>query len=171
MEIQANTKLFDLLKHYPQLEKEIIGLAPPFKNLKNPVLRRTVARLATVEKIAKIGDLEVNELVNTLRRAVGLKEINSKVTYNVQWKAGEPDWIKDELQYTVNGTEMLSRGEHPMQKVTTLMHSTENGRFLLLITNFQPIPLIEEMEKQKYSVFTKVDERKSDHHYTFIRKN
>jgi len=134
-------------------------------------LRRTVARLATVERIAKIGDWEVNEPVNTLRRAVGQKEINFNDTYNVLWKAGEPDWIKDKPQYTVNGTEMLSRGEHPLQKVTTSMHSTENGRFLLLITNFRPIPLIEEMEKQKFSVFTKVDEQKSDLHYTFIRKN
>ena len=67
MEIKSTTKLFDVLQHFPELEEKVIGIAPPFKNLKNPILRKTVGKLATIEKIARIANLEVMELVNQLR--------------------------------------------------------------------------------------------------------
>jgi hypothetical protein len=51
MDISAQSKLFDVINAYPDLEKFIVDLAPPFKNLKNPVLRKTVGKLATLEKI------------------------------------------------------------------------------------------------------------------------
>ena len=75
MEINPNTKLFDLLKQYPQLENKIVTIAPPFKNLKNPVLRKTVAKLATLEKVARIGNLDTVTFVNRLRHEVGQPEL------------------------------------------------------------------------------------------------
>ncbi len=74
MEITAKTKLMDLLNEYPQLEEKIIQAAPAFKNLKNPILRRTVGQLATVEKVAQIGNLDVFTFVNLLRRETGQAE-------------------------------------------------------------------------------------------------
>ena len=71
MEITGRSKLFDVLKAYPQLEEQIIAIAPPFKNLRNPILRRTVAQLATLEQVAQIGQMDVTELVSTLRRRPG----------------------------------------------------------------------------------------------------
>jgi hypothetical protein len=65
---------------------------------------------------------------------------------------------------------MLSRGEHPLQKVNQLMRETDKDRFLLLKTNFKPIPLIEEMEKQNFHVFTKIGAENPEQHFTFIRK-
>jgi hypothetical protein len=170
MDIQANSKLFDVLNAYPDLEPKIIGLAPPFKNLKNPVLRKTVGKLATIEKIARIGNIEVRELVNTLRREVGQKEIQSTAEVAVNWQEGEPEWIKNEPKITVDGTDMLSRGEHPLQKVNQLMRESKAGEVLLLKTNFRPIPLIEEMEKQNYQVYSKSVQDQNDQHLTFIRK-
>ena len=78
MEINARSKLLDILVAYPELEEQIIKIAPPFQNLKNPVLRRTVGKLATLEKVAQIGGLDVNQLVNTLRRAVGQGELQAE---------------------------------------------------------------------------------------------
>jgi hypothetical protein len=52
MEITSHTKLLELLNEYPALEEQIINIAPPFKNLKNPVLRRTVGQLATLAQVA-----------------------------------------------------------------------------------------------------------------------
>lgn len=64
----------DVLKAHPQLEERIIAVAPPFKNLRNPILRRTVAQLATIEQVAQIGGMDAAELVRILRRAAGLDE-------------------------------------------------------------------------------------------------
>lgn len=43
LEITPSTKVAELLAAYPELEAVLIGMAPPFKKLKNPVLRRSVA--------------------------------------------------------------------------------------------------------------------------------
>lgn len=42
MELTRLSKLSEVLQTYPELEEQLINIAPPFKNLKNPVLRRTV---------------------------------------------------------------------------------------------------------------------------------
>ena len=170
MEINASSKLFDVLKHFPELEDKLISIAPPFQNLKNPVLRKTVGKIATIEKIAHIGNLEVIELVNLLRSEVGQPEISATVETKVQWQEGEPDWIKEEPKHIIDGTEMLSQGIHPLQKVNQLMKEINQDQFLLLKTNFKPIPLIDEMKKQSYQVYSKTVENQADQYLTFIRK-
>ena len=66
MGINAKTKIDDLLKQYPFLLDFLITLSPKFKNLNNPVLRKTIGKVATLEKAAAIGGLDVNELVSAL---------------------------------------------------------------------------------------------------------
>ena len=171
MNITSTTKLFDLLAEYPELEEKIIGIAPPFKNLKNPILRKTVGKLATLEKVALIGNLEVNEFLNTLRREVGQEALGGQTKVEVKWQQGEPDWIKGQPTEIVNGTEMLGRGMHPLGYINELMQKLDKDQFVLLQTNFKPLPLIEAMEKQNYTVFSKSDEQHPDQHFTFIRKN
>ena len=169
MNIQAQTKLFDLLDTYPGLEDKIMHIAPPFKNLKNPVLRKTVGKLATLEKVARIGNLDVTDFVNMLRRETGQPEIAAAADESeILWQPGEPGWIKNEPQHVIDGTEMLNSGEHPLKKVSELMHQTGKGRFLLLKTNFKPIPLIDEMEKRKYKVYSKTVHGDTTQHLTFI---
>jgi hypothetical protein len=170
MEIRANSKLFEVFKAYPQLEKIVMSIAPPFQNLKNPILRKTVGKLATIEKIARIGDIEVTELLNRLRTAVGQSEIEVTAESTVQLKEGEPDWITAEPRETIDGTEMLGRGEHPLQRVNQQMHALKTGEFLLLKTNFKPLPMIDEMTKQKYEVYSTTAKDHPDQHLTFIRK-
>ena len=69
--IEAETKVGTLLEQYPELEDVLIGLAPPFKKLKNPFLRRSVAKVASLRQAAAVARLPVGELVNTLRKEVG----------------------------------------------------------------------------------------------------
>ena len=79
MDITPQSKLLDILEAHPALEAEIVTIAPPFQNLKNPVLRRTVGKLATLERVAQVGGIDAVELVNTLRRAVGQARIRAKM--------------------------------------------------------------------------------------------
>jgi hypothetical protein len=99
MEITGHTKLLELLNEYPTLEEQIIDIAPPFKNLKNPVLRRTVGQLVTLGQVAQIGNIDVTELVNTLRRAVGQPELRADADAQISIpakSADDPDWIVGE---------------------------------------------------------------------------
>ena len=48
VEITSQTKVAELLEHFPELEETLIAMAPPFKKLRNPVLRRSVAKVASL---------------------------------------------------------------------------------------------------------------------------
>jgi hypothetical protein len=171
MEITSRSKLFDVLNTYPTLEEKIIRLAPPFANLKNPVLRRTVGQLATLEQVARIGKMDVTELVNTLRREVGLPEIRTDTPVAVsipQRVESDPDWISGEPQFIVNGTELLQQGEVPLQHINHLLPQLQPQRFILLMTDFEPTPMIETMQKQKRRVYHKVHPNDARVHLTYI---
>ncbi len=71
LEITPSTIVNDLLDVYPELEETLIGIAPPFKKLKNPMLRKTVAKVATIKHISSVGNVPLNELINKLREVVG----------------------------------------------------------------------------------------------------
>jgi len=172
MDITSQTKLFDLLEAYPQLESQIMNIAPPFQNLKNPVLRRTVGKLATLEKVAQVGGMEASNLVNTLRRVVGQQELGVEPASNpkveIPRAADDPDWLAGEAQFTIDGTELLRRGEVPLGRVNELLGKLEPGRFLLLLTNFEPSPILDAMQKQNRRVFHKVRPDEPGQHLTFI---
>lgn len=173
MEITSQSKLFDVLEAYPFLELQIINIAPPFQNLKNPVLRRTVGKIATLEKVAQIGGMDVSKLVNTLRRAVGQEELGAESVANVVIEiprvADDPEWIGGEPQFTVNGTGMLRRGEVPIGRVNELLGQLEAGSYILLVTNFEPVPIFEAMHKQSRKVFHKNHPDDPSQWLTFIQ--
>jgi hypothetical protein len=60
IEINPSVTVHALLEAYPELEKVLIGIAPPFKKLKNPLLRRSVAKVATIKHIASVGGVPIN---------------------------------------------------------------------------------------------------------------
>jgi len=172
MQITSHTKLLELLKEYPALEEQIIEIAPPFKNLKNPVLRRTVGQLATLGQVAQIGNIDPTELVNTLRRAVGQSELRADTDSPISIpakSADDPDWISGEPQFVVNGIELLRQGEVPLQRVNELLGSLSPDRFILLVTDFEPTPMLDAMHKQNRLTFHKPHPEKAGQYLTFIR--
>ena len=71
-------------------------------------------------------------------------------------------------QFTVDGAAMLARGEVPLGKVNQLLGQLEPGRFILLVTNFEPTPILEAMQKQNRRVFIKAAVEDKTQHLTFI---
>ncbi len=171
MEITGRSKLLEVFKAYPQLEEQIIAIAPPFKNLRNPILRRTVAQLATVEQVAQIGQVDVAELVSTLRRGAGLPELQTAPAAAFvppSRSAGDPAWIEGAPAHVVDGTALLQRGEVPVQRVNELLLTLPAGTFILVTTDFKPAPIIDAMEKAGRRVYHKVQAGETDLHLTYI---
>lgn len=173
MHITSHTKLFDVLEAYPELEKQIIKIAPPFKNLQNPVLRRTVGKLSNLEQVAKIGGMDVDKLVNTLRRAVGQEELSTTaggaLAVDISVDANDPPWISAKPEVVVNGTDLLANGEVPLGHINDLLTQISEGGIILLVTEFFPSPIIDAMKKQNREVHHKVDAQNPLRHLTFIR--
>lgn len=173
MEITSYSKLFDILEAYPGLEAQIVNIAPPFRNLKNPILRRTVGKLATLEKVAQVGGMDVDRLVNTLRRAVGQAELGAKpatsLRVEVPQSADNPEWITGEPQFTVDGIDLLRRGEVPLGRVNELLDQLAAGGYILLVTDFEPAPILEAMQRQGRRVYHTRHPNDPVQHLTFIR--
>jgi hypothetical protein len=71
MEITLETKIADLLNSRPDMKDILIGINPRFKKLNNPVLRRTLAKVASVKQAAVVGGMDAVDLLNQLGVAGG----------------------------------------------------------------------------------------------------
>jgi hypothetical protein len=174
MEITGKTRLFELLEKYPQLEDQIIQAAPAFKNLKNPVLRKTVGRLASIEKVAQIGELDTFSFVNLLRKLVGQAEITPGIQPEstipeVKHDTGDPDWIQGDPKFIVDGTALLAKGDVPLHVINEHLEKLSPGGYILLLTNFEPQPMIDAVKKQNRKYFHKCDPNDPTQHLTYFQ--
>jgi len=150
--ITPKTKVLQLIEAYPQLEDVLIEYAPAFKKLKNPVLRKTVAKIATLQQAASIGNVKVEDLINRLRKEIGQDLYTGDMTntYNTQ----QPEWFKKELvSQELDAKQMLAVGEHPVNQVMADLKNMESGKIYKLIAPFLPAPLIDKatsMEAQHW---------------------
>jgi len=70
MTIDGQTRLEALLKAYPFLLEFLAGWSPSFAKLRNPLLRKTVGRLATLDQVAAMGDVALDRLVAAIGEEV-----------------------------------------------------------------------------------------------------
>lgn len=142
--ITPKTKISDLLDAYPQLENILIAAAPPFKKLKNPVLRKTIARVTTLAQAAVVGGLKVEELILTLRKEVGQEEVAALEAEEGKINTLKPDWFDTStVVETLDVRLKLNQGEHPIHDVMTGIKKLKNGEMLKVIVPFIPAPMIE----------------------------
>ena len=140
--ITPKTKISDLLDSYPELEKTLLDYTPAFKKLKNPILRKTIVKITTLQQASAIANVKVEELINTLRKEVGQELISSQddAGYNEE----KPEWFKSENVTTkFDAREMLEAGEHPVNQVMSDLRSMKKGEIYELQAPFLPAPLID----------------------------
>jgi DUF438 domain-containing protein len=94
MEISANTKIDSLLKEYPFLEDFLVRLSPKFKGLKNPVMRKTLGKVATLGRVAGIGGLGVDNFIEALTDEIN-RQTGKTTTPGQSAPDGAGDVIRD----------------------------------------------------------------------------
>ena len=106
------------MKSYPELEDVLIAMAPPFKKLKNPVLRRSVAKLATLQQAAAVARIPISQVLNDLRAAVGQAplEANEHVE-ETDYFGNQPEWFdRTRIVMSLNERE-IDEDKMPINKV------------------------------------------------------
>jgi hypothetical protein len=73
MNISEKTNIHDLLETYPYLEDFLAQRNTLYKNLKNPLMRNTIGRIATLGKVAGISGEDVGDLIGALEQEIKLK--------------------------------------------------------------------------------------------------
>jgi DUF438 domain-containing protein len=66
MKISPSTKVSEIIGKYPFLREFLVTVNPEFKLLENPLMRNTIGRIATLNKAAMIGGMDVNKLIEDL---------------------------------------------------------------------------------------------------------
>ena len=140
--ITPKTKVMQLIETWPQLEDVLIGYVPAFSKLKNPVLRRTVARIATLQQAASVGKVKVEDLVNRLRREVG-QDLLTQTEGNA-YNISRPRWFdQSKIDGELDARTMLAAGEHPVTQVMADLNRLPEGKIYRLVAPFLPAPLID----------------------------
>jgi len=78
--ITLDTKIADLLNLREDMKDILISINPKFKKLNNPILRRTLAKVASIKQAAIVGGMEPIELLNRLREALGQEPVTEEPT-------------------------------------------------------------------------------------------
>jgi len=153
--ITPSTKVADLLAHYPELEDVLIGMAPPFRKLKNPFLRRSVAKVASLRQAAAVARLPVGEVVNKLRAAVGQEAIMvEEAGHDASYFTSQPDWfVPGAVVVSIDERESANTDEMPLKRVIQEATSLKEGQALELITTFLPAPGIDIMKAKGFRVW------------------
>ena len=149
--ITPETRVAQLLDAYPQLEDLLIRQAPAFERLRNPILRRTVARLTTLERAAGIAGLDVRTLVRRLREAAGLPVEPEEATDAAADPAGPPPaWAGRTPTARIDADALLDRSETPLPKVLEAARALADDGLLEVTAAFKPLPLVEALEQQGF---------------------
>lgn len=148
LQITPETKVAALLEVYPELEEVLIGLAPPFAKLRNPVLRRTVARVTSLRRAAEVGGLSPRELVSKLRDEAGLEPLGEGRGDDAAEPATDPpEWYAPgRVAWQLDADELLAAGREPLSEVGRRLAELGTDQAGLIASSFRPAPLIEWLE-------------------------
>jgi len=152
--ITADMRVASLLRAYPETEEVLIGLAPAFEKLRNPMLRRSVGRVATLAQAAAVGRMSAATLVNTLRTAVGQDLLESAPSEGSTYFEAEPEWFDRDAVTIVLREEDLDPAVMPINPLLRAAKDLGNGEIAELVTSYLPAPGIDNLRAKGYRTWT-----------------
>ena len=154
LSIEPGTTVGALLEAYPEAESVLIDLAPAFARLRNPVVRRTVAKVATLEQAAKIGGVSLHTVIEKLRTFTGQSGPGTDSSPSGDDSGGAPDWVaQSRVIEVVDAAAMLERGVHPIGKIREAVSLLGPGEVVVLRAPFRPEPLLDTMRRAGAQVY------------------
>ena len=141
--ITPDSRIGELLERWPELEALLVDLSPHFKALANPVLRRTVAKVATLRQVSTVSGVPLGVLVEKLRAGAGLSLL--PVTEEGGGAPIErPAWaVEGAVTRTLDARAAIEAGEHPMPTVMADLATLGSAQVYELVTPFVPAPLLD----------------------------
>lgn len=141
--ITPDTRVGDLLDRWPGLEAVLVELSPRFCALRNPVLRRTVAKVATLRQVSAVGGVPLATLIERLRSAAGLSPLAVTEEGGAE-PAQRPAWASPgAVTRTHDARAAIEAGEHPLPKVMADLVTLGEAEVYELLTPFVPAPLVD----------------------------
>ena len=144
LEIHPSTKVARLLDAYPELEDLLIQMAPPFKKLKNPILRKSVAKVATLKQAAIAGRLDLPSMINKLREAIGQAPLGAMEAISEEHYLGTaPSWFDQSCVVSSIDDRSGDSDEMAINRILRALRDLDARQVVELTTSFLPAPGID----------------------------
>ena len=158
---------------YPGVDEVLISWVPAFARLRNPILRKTVAKVATLEQAARIGNVGVRDMVRKLREATGQSPVDAAESPEPETSerpaSESPPWVKNgTVRATFDADSLIESGEHPIGKVRQSVADTDFGGMVRLTSTFRPEPLLDAMRRNGLAVYS--EESSPGRHVTYFSR-
>lgn len=190
--IKKNDTIRAIVYRHPVLKDVLKAASPKFRNLDNPLMFNTVARMATVEQAAKIGNIYLRELLYRLNGAIGLGSEyleGEKAAIAEGFRTGtglagivtkrggadsgrkdtdgdEPNWLTDAASFP--RLDVRFDGAEPFEKVNRLADGIDSGKGFILVQGFEPVPLIRHVSGKGFEHF--VSRKSAAEYWIYFRK-
>lgn len=150
--VSPKTTIKDLLEVNQDLVIEaLINLNKNFKRLKNPILRKLLARRVSIADACRIAGCSISDFIGTMKQ----------VGFAVEMEITEepPDLPKPAFKQASRYRELdvrpiLAQDKDPLKEILANISSLEENEGLKLINTFEPMPLIHLLADRGFSHFT-----------------
>jgi hypothetical protein len=167
--VRATDKVAAVLARDEKLVEVFASHSPQFAKLRNPGMRRVMARLVTVEQAAKICGAEPRALVHELNSALGFANadegedqvvteapVKSPAAKPAAPKASASEhvgypWAPGAPITKVDVREDLRTGREPFSRIMAAAAQLGKDGVLCLRATFEPVPLFAVMAKRGYA--------------------
>lgn len=145
MPFTPDTVVADAIKTDPDVIDRLVALDPVFRKLKNPVLRKVMARLVRLRDAAQVAGVPLDTLMAAVNGAPAAAENGSPASDLAQPAVeSPPDWLAgldwDRAQH-LDVRPVLAAGDEPLGLVMRRAAKVKDGEFLVLSAPFDPVPL------------------------------
>ena len=158
LQITPKTSIGELFDHFPQLEEVFIEMVPTLKKLKNPILRRTIARVTSLQQASLVGGIALDQLINNLRDKVGQENMDHSHPTQIENTAAPAWFVADKIEHSFDAREIIAGGGHPLPEVIAGANKVGKGQIYELITPFLPAPLIDKIKAMGFQSWSKQEE-------------
>lgn len=167
--ITPTDKIADVLKAHPELKDKLIQRSSRYKRLNNPAIFNTVAKVATIEMVARVAGENLEELLDFLNN-----NIKQEQAYPAQKVASENEKVANqqpdtppEIEYhTLDARELTG---FFLPEIIAKAKNVPPGMGLKIIQNFEPAPLYNVMSDMGWDHVTwKVSDE--EFHIFFYRR-
>jgi hypothetical protein len=151
--ITPGIKVGELLDNHPQLESVLLQLSPDFASLKCPKLRKTIGKVASLQQVAAIGNIKVEELVNRLRKEVGQEPLFGESTDSDYLVNTPPSWLDlSKIAIRFDAGKIILSGGSPMNHILEQTKHLKEGEIYEFTTPFVPAPMIDMLNAKGFMV-------------------
>lgn len=156
----------------------LIAASPALGKLKNPLLRKTMSKLATVEQAARVAGLDAHDLLARLNSVLSgeappapIRSLSAPASDDREYD-GASDILRTPQERIVDldVREELRSGREPFRLIMSVAGSVRVGEVLRLRAIFEPAPLYAVLARQGFSHFTE-QLGKDDWRVWFLRQD